>query len=246
MLATIGMTFIIIGSRELSSRLDDPTDSACREALRGVVDLGFRDAARASAVRDRAGLRRGGGPLSAHRAHAASASGCGRRSTTAPPRPRSASTPGSSTRRPSRSAAGLAAFGGILGAEMLPIDPYYALRYMVLFLMVVAVGGSAASSARSPPLSLLGIVDTAARYLVPGLRDDLLLSGDRWSCGGASRTAFSGEGVRWPRDGAGAPRLPRAPSARLVHRAGADVHRRGRGFFVFPYDLGLLAADRRS
>ena len=33
-------------------------------------------------------------------------------------------------------AIGLAALGGIVGAEFLPIEPYYALRYMVTFLVV--------------------------------------------------------------------------------------------------------------
>ncbi|MDY6963888.1 MAG: branched-chain amino acid ABC transporter permease, partial [Pseudomonadota bacterium] len=37
-------------------------------------------------------------------------------------------------------AIGLAAFGGVVGAELLPVEPYYALRYMVTFLVVVSVG----------------------------------------------------------------------------------------------------------
>ncbi|WP_439953152.1 ABC transporter permease subunit, partial [Escherichia coli] len=39
-------------------------------------------------------------------------------------------------------AVGLAAFGGVIGAELLPVEPYYALRYMVTFLVVVSVGGA--------------------------------------------------------------------------------------------------------
>ena len=39
-------------------------------------------------------------------------------------------------------AVGLAAFGGVVGAELLPVEPYYALRYMVTFLVVVSVGGA--------------------------------------------------------------------------------------------------------
>ena len=39
-------------------------------------------------------------------------------------------------------AVGLAALGGVIGAELLPIEPYYALRYMVTFLVVVSVGGA--------------------------------------------------------------------------------------------------------
>lgn len=63
--------------------------------------------------------------------------------------------------------AGLAALGGILGAELLPIDAYYPLRYMVLFLVVVAVGGLGSITGSFAAALGLGIVDTAARYLVP-------------------------------------------------------------------------------
>ncbi len=63
--------------------------------------------------------------------------------------------------------AGLAAFGGILGAELLPIDAYYPLRYMVLFLVVVAVGGMGSIAGSFFAAIALGIIDTAARYIVP-------------------------------------------------------------------------------
>jgi len=63
--------------------------------------------------------------------------------------------------------AGLAAFGGILGAELLPIDAYYPLRYMVLFLVVVAVGGLGSIAGSFFAAIGLGIIDTAARYIVP-------------------------------------------------------------------------------
>ena len=62
--------------------------------------------------------------------------------------------------------AGLAALGGILGAELLPIDAYYPLRYMVLFLIVVAVGGFGSILGSFAAALGLGIIDTAARYLV--------------------------------------------------------------------------------
>lgn len=61
----------------------------------------------------------------------------------------------------------LAGLGGILGAELLPIDANYPLRYMVLFLIVVAVGGLGSISGTFAAALGLGIVDTAARYLVP-------------------------------------------------------------------------------
>ena len=64
---------------------------------------------------------------------------------------------------------GLAALGGGLGADILAIDPGYAMEYLVYFLMVVAVGGL--GSIRGPFVAalLLGIGDTACKYLVPQL-----------------------------------------------------------------------------
>jgi branched-chain amino acid transport system permease protein len=63
--------------------------------------------------------------------------------------------------------AGLAALGGILGAELLPIDAYYPLRYMVLFLIVVAVGGMGSIAGSFFAAIGLGLLETASRYLVP-------------------------------------------------------------------------------
>ncbi|WP_424933540.1 branched-chain amino acid ABC transporter permease [Amaricoccus macauensis] len=65
--------------------------------------------------------------------------------------------------------AGLAALGGIVGAELLPIEAYYPLRYMVLFLMVVAVGGMGSIMGSFLAAIGLGILETAARYIVPDL-----------------------------------------------------------------------------
>ena len=62
---------------------------------------------------------------------------------------------------------GLAALGGGLGAELLPIYPGYATDYLVYFLIVVSVGGL--GSIRGPFFAalLLGIADTAFKYLLP-------------------------------------------------------------------------------
>ncbi len=64
---------------------------------------------------------------------------------------------------------GLAAFGGGLGADILAINPGYATEYLVYFLIVVSVGGL--GSLRGPFVAalLLGISDTACKYLVPEL-----------------------------------------------------------------------------
>ncbi len=64
---------------------------------------------------------------------------------------------------------GLAGLGGALGAEVLPIDPNFPLKYMIYFLIVVSVGGT--SSITGPLLAalLLGVADVAGKYYVPKL-----------------------------------------------------------------------------
>lgn len=62
---------------------------------------------------------------------------------------------------------GLAALGGGIGAEILAIDPGYALEHLVYFLIVVSVGGL--GTIRGPFFAalLLGISDTGFKYLLP-------------------------------------------------------------------------------
>lgn len=62
---------------------------------------------------------------------------------------------------------GLAALGGALGAEILAIDPGYALEHLVYFLIVVAVGGLGSIKGPFFASLLLGIADFACQYLVP-------------------------------------------------------------------------------
>ena len=59
-------------------------------------------------------------------------------------------------------------FGGILGAELMPLEPYYALKYLVLVLVVVAVGGMGSISGSLLAAVLLGTIETASRYLASG------------------------------------------------------------------------------
>ena len=64
-------------------------------------------------------------------------------------------------------AVALAAFGGVLGAELLPVEPYYALRYMVTFLVVVSVGGAGSITGALAASLLLGLANTTGTYLAP-------------------------------------------------------------------------------
>lgn len=65
--------------------------------------------------------------------------------------------------------AGMAALGGIVGSALMPIEPYYPLTYMVLFLAVVAVGGQGSLTGTLVGALLLGMIDTATKYLAPQL-----------------------------------------------------------------------------
>jgi branched-chain amino acid transport system permease protein len=62
---------------------------------------------------------------------------------------------------------GLAAFGAVAGAQLMPLDSYYALRYLVLFLVVVGVGGLGNFRGSFVAAVGLGVVDTFSKYLVP-------------------------------------------------------------------------------
>jgi branched-chain amino acid transport system permease protein len=62
---------------------------------------------------------------------------------------------------------GLAGLGGALGIEILGLDPTFPIKFMIYFLVVVAVGGT--SSVTGPFLAalILGIGDIAGKYYVP-------------------------------------------------------------------------------
>lgn len=86
--------------------------------------------------------------------------------------PRAAGELGINTRRVYAIAfsvgAALAGLGGVVGAELLPVEPYYPLKYLVLFLAVVAVGGPGSVFGSLVAALLLGTVETAGKYLAPG------------------------------------------------------------------------------
>lgn len=64
---------------------------------------------------------------------------------------------------------GLAGLGGALGAEVLGLDPTFPLKFMVYFLIVVAVGGTTSLTGPLLAALLLGVADVAGKYYIPKL-----------------------------------------------------------------------------
>jgi branched-chain amino acid transport system permease protein len=62
---------------------------------------------------------------------------------------------------------GMAALGGGLGAEFLGLDPQYALKYLVYFLIVVAVGGLGRVTGVFYAALLIGVLDFVLKKYVP-------------------------------------------------------------------------------
>ena len=62
---------------------------------------------------------------------------------------------------------GLAALGGVLAAPMLPIEPMWPFKYLVLVLVIVALAGHGQVRASIVVALIVGIVETAGRYLLP-------------------------------------------------------------------------------
>lgn len=61
----------------------------------------------------------------------------------------------------------LAGLGGALGIQMLGLDPGYPLKYLVYFLIVVAVGGSGSIIGSLCAAILLGVADVVGKYYLP-------------------------------------------------------------------------------
>lgn len=62
---------------------------------------------------------------------------------------------------------GLAALGGILAAPMLPMEPMWPMKYLVLMLIIVALAGHGQVTASVTVAIIVGLVETAGRYLFP-------------------------------------------------------------------------------
>lgn len=64
---------------------------------------------------------------------------------------------------------GLAGLGGALGLELLGMEPVFALKYMVYFLLVVCMGGAGTLLGPFVAALLIGVVDMLGKYYVPSL-----------------------------------------------------------------------------
>ena len=64
---------------------------------------------------------------------------------------------------------GLAGLGGALAVELVGMDPGFPLRFLVFFLIVVTVGGTDSLTGPFLAALLVGIADTAGKYLAPQL-----------------------------------------------------------------------------
>jgi branched-chain amino acid transport system permease protein len=62
---------------------------------------------------------------------------------------------------------GLAGLGGALGIDVLGLDPTFALKYLVYFLLAVAVGGAGSMKGTAVAALVLGVFDVAGKYYVP-------------------------------------------------------------------------------
>ena len=62
---------------------------------------------------------------------------------------------------------GLAGLGGALGIDVLGLDPTFPIKYMVYFLLVVAVGGAGTIKGPLVAALVLGVFDVAGKYYVP-------------------------------------------------------------------------------
>ena len=68
----------------------------------------------------------------------------------------------------------LAGLGGAMGVEMLGLDPGFPVKYVVYFLIVVAVGGSGSIAGSLVASLILGVVDVAGKYYIPELGSFLI------------------------------------------------------------------------
>jgi branched-chain amino acid transport system permease protein len=63
----------------------------------------------------------------------------------------------------------LAGFGGVIGSELLLVEPTYALKHLVTFLIVVVVGGHASFKGSFAAALILGSLETLGKFYLPSV-----------------------------------------------------------------------------
>jgi len=69
---------------------------------------------------------------------------------------------------------GLAALGGAIGAAILPLEPIYPMKYLILILMVVVMSGRGNMKLSAGVSIFLGLIDTAGRFFYPEIGSFLI------------------------------------------------------------------------
>lgn len=62
---------------------------------------------------------------------------------------------------------GLAGLGGALSVDLLGLDPNFPLKYLIYFMIVVAIGGTSSITGPFIAAIVLGIADVAGKYYIP-------------------------------------------------------------------------------
>lgn len=166
-LMTIGLIFVVIASLNLLFG-STPLPMKVPDWLSGAVDIGIR-----TVPNFRIFLIAAGGLLMVALWVTLDRTEFGARIRAAVENPSMAQAVGIDTRRlfalTFTLGCGLAGLGGALGAQMLPIDPVYPFRYLATFLIVVSIAGFGNIKGSALVSLMLGVIETAGRYLVPGI-----------------------------------------------------------------------------
>jgi len=62
---------------------------------------------------------------------------------------------------------GLAAFGGAVGYQILPLEPQYPFKYLALFLVIVTIAGLGNIRTTALMAMVVGVIDTGVRFAYP-------------------------------------------------------------------------------
>ena len=129
---------------------------------------------------------------------------------------------------------GLAALGGGLAIQLFGLTPNFAVLYLVLFLIVVAVGGLGSLKGTLLAALVIGIIDTGGKYACSGRPAIFFIYAIT-----VDRAADQAGGVLWPRV------RPRrgARAAKAARERAADYLVR-RHYFRWPEALPWLIARR--